>query len=75
MKINIKVSSKSSKNEVIKVENSVFDFKVTTVAVPAKGAANEAVISLLAEYFKVGKNSVQILKGSKSKLKTVEIDV
>ena len=37
------------------------------------GEANEAVVEMLAKYFKVGKTRVVILKGAKTRVKTVEI--
>jgi len=75
MKINIKVSSKANCNEVIQSIDNVNNYKVKTTAVPAKGKANEEVIKLIAEHFNIGKNCVRIVKGLKSNLKTIEVDV
>lgn len=41
---------------------------------PLEGKANTAVIEALAEYFQTKKSAVHLLKGNKSKLKTVQIE-
>lgn len=48
--------------------------KVRIQAPPVEGAANEAVISLLAERLGVPRRAVRIVAGSSSRGKTVEID-
>ena len=40
---------------------------------PLEGRANEAVILALADYFKVKKYQVQLVRGEKSKLKIFQI--
>ncbi len=42
---------------------------------PLEGKANKAVIESLAEYFKVSKSRVVLIRGEKSKRKTFEINV
>ena len=71
MLINIKVSPKSSRNEVTKLDDSHFRVKVT--AAPDKGKANDAVIELLSDYFHVAKSRIYIVSGKTSRNKTVEI--
>ncbi len=41
---------------------------------PEKGKANDAVIKLLAEYFKVPRSHVHLISGATSKRKLFEID-
>jgi len=41
---------------------------------PLEGKANQAVIQSLAEYFKVSKSKIKLVRGSKSKMKTFEFD-
>jgi hypothetical protein len=61
----IKANAKQDKVELPKV----------LVKAPAReGKANEAVIKLLAEHFKVRKSNVKIIRGLKSKNKIIEID-
>ncbi len=71
MLINIKVISKSSRN-FIKEENGCF--KVYVNAPREKGKANESVIELIADYFKVKKHQVSIFQGERSPKKVISID-
>lgn len=66
----IKVISNSSRQEV-KEENGIL--KVHLRAIPMKGKANEELIEILAEHFKVKKAQVNILRGQRSNIKEVEI--
>jgi hypothetical protein len=60
----IKANAKQDKVELPKV----------SVKAPAKdGKANEAVMKLLAEHFKVSKSNIKIIRGLKSKNKIVEV--
>ena len=70
MKIKARVTPKAKVNKISK-EGDFFKIKVT--APPEKGRANEAVIKLLAEYFKVSKSEVIIRSGEKSRIKEIEI--
>ena len=47
--------------------------KIRLHAQPVDNKANEALIEFLAEAFKTNKRSITIIKGEKSKLKTIEI--
>ncbi len=47
--------------------------KVKLTAPPVDGAANEALIELLAEYFDTSKQKIKIVRGMTSKNKIVEI--
>lgn len=71
MIINVTVSTRSSKNEVIRVSDTIFRVKVTTA--PERGKANEKVIQLLADYFKVAKFKITIKAGKTVKNKLIEI--
>lgn len=69
--VTIKVLPRSSKNELIKLDEN--SFKIKTTAPPVEGAANEAVIELLSGYFSVPKSCIEIVRGHKSKNKIVKI--
>jgi uncharacterized protein (TIGR00251 family) len=70
MKIRVKVTPNSKKEEVIR-EDDIF---LVRVKEPAKeGKANRAVIKVLAGYFGVAKSKVRILSGFASRNKTIEI--
>lgn len=61
----------NSKTQGVKEENGILKVKVMAVAV--NGAANKAVIKLLADYFKVKQKDIVITKGEKSANKIIEI--
>ncbi len=69
MKIIIKVVPRAKK-EMIK---SGEPLRVYVTQPPEDGRANDAVIKLLAEHFKIPKSKINILKGEKNKNKVVEI--
>jgi len=64
MQVNIKAFPGAKKN-LIKKEKGCLRVYVTAPAI--EGRANKALISILAEYFKVKKRQVQLVKGEKSK--------
>ncbi len=71
MKIKVKVSH-SSKKAAVKEEGEFL--KVFVDAPPQKGKANRRLVEILADYFKVPKNSVKILHGKSGKIKLVEVE-
>lgn len=71
MRIYVKVSPRSSKNEIIQI--SEMEYKVKLTAPPVNNKANEMLIKILAEYFKVSKNSVGIAGGKTAKIKIIDI--
>ena len=73
MIVNVKVTAKAKRNEIIKIDDKNFKVKVT--AAPEKGKANEAVRELLAREFGVGKSMVRIVGGVKSRNKVLAIFV
>ncbi len=70
--LKIKVITNAKRNEVVEGEGTL---KVYVNAPPVDGKANKVVTEVLAEYFKVRKNSVKIIRGEKSKEKVIEIDL
>lgn len=70
--INIRVLPRSSKNQVIG-ELADGTLKIKLMAAPVDGKANEELVKLLADYFQVSKNRVEIIRGLKSKNKVVQI--
>lgn len=71
-RITVRVLPRSSKNEIIG-ELPDGTLKIKTTAAPVDGAANEAVINLLAKFFDVKKSAVTIVRGHTNKTKVVEI--
>ena len=68
----VKVTTRSSKNEVGVVDQN--SLKVKIKKAPVKGAANAELIKVLAEYFKVSQSQVEIVKGKTSKNKIVRVN-
>lgn len=72
MILNIRVIPKAGRN-LIKEESNYLKAYLTKP--PQNGLANKELIGLLAEYLGVRKYQIKIIKGEKSKNKTVKIDV
>lgn len=73
MRIYIKVFTKSGRNEVVEISKK--QFEIRTTAIPAKGEANEAVIKLLAKYFKTAKSNIEIVGGKTTREKIIDINI
>lgn len=71
MRIYVRVSPRSSKNEVIKTSEG--EYKVKLTAAPVDGEANEMLIKILAKHFAVSKSQVTIVGGKTAKIKIIDI--
>jgi len=71
MKIFVQVKPRAKKEKVIKISDT--NFKVWVKELPEKGRANHAVMKALAGYFGISQSNIQIISGSTSKLKIIEI--
>jgi uncharacterized protein len=71
MIIKVKVISNSSEDKIVGFEYDILKIKCTVA--PKKGKANQAVIAMLAKYYRVPKNAIKILKGKTSSQKIIEI--
>jgi len=67
----VRVIPRSSKTEIIGIQDSALKIKI--MAPPVEGKANNEVIRLLADKLGVRKNQVAITAGHKSKSKTVAV--
>jgi uncharacterized protein (TIGR00251 family) len=65
----VKVTPRSSKNEIAGVQKGVLRIRLT--APPAEGKANKALIGFLAGILDVPKRDLEILSGHSSRQKTV----
>ena len=70
MKLHVKVIPGAKKN-LIKEENGMF--KIYLHAPAVEGKANRALVAFLAEHFGVRKSQITIIKGLKSRIKTIRI--
>ena len=68
----VRVIPKAKQHSVTLEGNKI---KVKVHSPPEKGKANDEVIELLAEHFKVKKSKVRILKGETSRDKLIEITI
>ncbi len=71
MRTNVRVIPRSSTNEISQEGDS---FKVRITAPPVDGAANEALLKLLAERLGIQKRSLQIVLGTTGRHKIIQID-
>ncbi len=71
MRIYLKVSPRSSKNEITKISEG--EYKVKLTAAPVDNQANLMLKEVLAKYFNVPKSSLTIIAGKTAKIKLVEI--
>lgn len=80
MRITIRVIPRSGKNVLAweesneRGEDQPGQLKARLTAPPVDGAANEALVALLADRLHIPKRSIHIIRGATSRLKTVEID-
>ena len=72
MKIFVKVKPNARKNEVKKIDEN--HYEITTTATPENGKANASVVELLADFFRIGKTKIHIVKGLTTKEKIIEIE-
>ncbi len=72
MRIDVKVITRAHKNGVEIVDDV---YVVRTTAVPVDNKANACVQKLLAQFFGIAKECVQIVKGNKSRKKICDIDI
>ncbi len=70
MRMSVRVIPRSSKNSIAWEEGVL---KVRLTAPPVDGAANEALIALLAQSLGLPKRDIQIVQGATGRHKTVEI--
>ncbi len=70
MIVNVRVIPRARKNQITVDEDGTV--RVHTSAAPADGVANDAVIKMLAEHFKVPKTSIRIIRGASTRNKVIE---
>ena len=71
MKITLQVKAGAKIEKVEKIDEK--NYKLWVKAPAKENKANEAVIKVLAKYFKVPKSEIIILSGAKSKIKLIEL--
>jgi uncharacterized protein len=72
IELDLHVQPRARKPEVAGLHGQALKIKVS--APPADGAANAAVLDLIAELFQVPRNRVQLIAGAASRSKRVHVD-
>ena len=68
----VRVQPRASRDEIVGVHGDALRVRLT--APPVEGAANEALVTLIAEALGVPRRAVRIVSGSGSRSKTVEVE-
>ena len=72
IRVHVHVQPRASRSEVVGTFGAAL--KVRLLAPPVDGAANEALVALLANELGVSRRDVRIVQGATSRAKVVEID-
>ena len=72
VRVSVHVQPRATRSEIVGVHGTAL--KVRLQAPPVDGAANEALVTLLAERLGVARRSVRVIAGATSRSKTVEVD-
>jgi len=67
----VRVVPRASHSEIVGEHDGAL--RVRIAAPPVEGAANEELVRTLAQAFKVSRNTIEIVAGHTSKLKTVRV--
>jgi uncharacterized protein len=70
-RIDVYVQPRASKSEIVGMHAEAL--KIRLAAAPVEGAANEALVDLIARRLGLAKNAVRIVAGAHSRRKTVEV--
>lgn len=71
MRISVRVTPRSNRNSI---EWSPGGLRVRLTAPPVDGAANDALVSLLAERLGIAKREISVVHGATSRQKIVEVN-
>lgn len=72
VRLQVHVQPRAARNEVAGLHGDAI--KVRLAATPVEGAANEALVRLLAERLGVARRAVRLVNGHTSRRKTIEVD-
>ena len=70
--VNVKVIPKAKQNLIKPLDTK--NLKIYVTSPPEKGKANKQAVELLSQYYKVGKNNIEIILGLHSQNKTIKIN-
>jgi uncharacterized protein (TIGR00251 family) len=72
VRVSVHVQPRAARSEIVGLHGAAL--KVRLQAPPVDGAANEALVALLAERLGVARRAVRVVAGASSRAKTVEVD-
>ena len=72
MELRVRVTARASRDELVGLRDGVLHVRVS--APPVDGKANQAVCRLIARAVGVGKTSVRVVRGERSRDKVVTIE-
>jgi uncharacterized protein (TIGR00251 family) len=72
VRVSVHVQPRATRSEIVGLHGAAL--KVRLQAPPVDGAANEALVTLLAERLGVARRAVRVVAGASSRAKTVEVD-
>ena len=72
VRVSVHVQPRATRSEIIGLHGAAL--KVRLQAPPVDGAANEALVTLLAERLGVPRRAVRVVAGASSRAKTVEVE-
>ena len=72
MELRVRVTARANRNELAGLRDGVLQVRVT--APPVDGRANQAVCKLIARAVGVGRTSVSVVRGERSRDKIVRVD-
>ena len=72
MELRVRVTARASRDELAGLRDGVLHVRVT--APPVDGRANQAVCKLIARAVGVGKTSVSVIRGERSRDKVVQVE-
>ena len=72
MELRVRVTARASRDELAGLRDGVLHVRVT--APPVDGRANQAVCRLIARAVGVGRTSVSVVRGERSRDKVVRVD-
>ena len=72
VRVSVHVQPRATRSEIVGLHGTAL--KVRLQAPPVDGAANDALVTLLAERLGVARRAVRVVAGASSRAKTVEVD-
>jgi len=69
--LSVKVQPRAAKNQISGAQGN--ELKIHVAAPPVDSAANEALVEFLAKKFGCGRNRIEIIRGHKSRHKTLKL--